>query len=780
MHKHLAGIHFALLLSLFFCVHATAGTLNGTVLLQDGDPAINAHVTLANSTYATTTNSSGAFVLKNIVPGSYQIKISYIGCETYNKQVYIGEQAVQLKIILKAASTTLAEAQIESKKESTIITEQPIEISSLDVLEFYNRKSTISQAIDQVAGVRIRQTGGLGANAEISLNGMRGRSVRLYIDGIPMDYLAAGLNISQIPLNSVKRIDIYKGVMPVNIGTDALGGGINLVTQTPESNYLRASYSLGSFNTHQVGLVTGFYNKKHKLYFNLSSSYNYSDNNYKMQAYDLNTSKLTQVERFNDAFRSFYTMASFGIKNRAFADKLELSVAFADFYKEYQHGLMVNTTPFGEAFYTATNYYANLSYAKTFGKLNVSSIAGFGRLNYVFNDTSKNIYNWTGDVYSVASHGGESNRHAMPLFPHINDDSYYNRTSVSYPFQFNGTLVLSNFFGATNRSGYNPLIDEENGEIDYLKNPHTLQKNISGIEYSQKLLQQRLTLGGAFKYYYFKVQGIEHNTNQDLIFTKNRSGYTAFAKYNFTENFFARTSFESAMRIPDADEFFGDNALTVPNIALQPEESNNLNLGFSYATSLSKKSSIKASANGFYRAQRNRIFLNANGGFFAVYENREAVDVKGVELTAKTQFLDRFTLTGNLTYQSIVLVQSGYTSSQYQEGRPLPNEPVFFYNLELIYQFKNWLSAHKLSVNAFYNHVNEFAFIPVGAKYNKDNYVPVQDQIDMGISAQFLKERLTASVNVHNLLNADLYDYYMVPKPGTAFYVKLIYELKHF
>ena len=54
-----------------------------------------------------------------------------------------------------------------------------------------------------------------------------------------------------------ERVEVYKGVLPVNLGADALGGAVNIVSRR-DANYLDATYSFGSFNTHKVS-VNGAY-----------------------------------------------------------------------------------------------------------------------------------------------------------------------------------------------------------------------------------------------------------------------------------------------------------------------------------------------------------------------------------------------------------------------------------------------------------------------------------------------------------------------------------------
>ena len=56
------------------------------------------------------------------------------------------------------------------------------------------------------------------------MNGFQDRAIKNFKDGIPMDYLGAGYNISLVPVNMLERVEVYKGVLPTALGADALGG----------------------------------------------------------------------------------------------------------------------------------------------------------------------------------------------------------------------------------------------------------------------------------------------------------------------------------------------------------------------------------------------------------------------------------------------------------------------------------------------------------------------------------------------------------------------------
>ena len=123
------------------------------------------------------------------------------------------------------------------------------------------------------------------------LDGFSGKHVKVFIDGVPQEGAGTAFDLNNIPVNFAERIEVYKGVVPVGFGTDALGGVINIVTNKQKRNwFLDASYSYGSFNTHKSyvnfgqsfknGLTNFGQSFRNGLTYEINAYQNYSDNNY--------------------------------------------------------------------------------------------------------------------------------------------------------------------------------------------------------------------------------------------------------------------------------------------------------------------------------------------------------------------------------------------------------------------------------------------------------------------------------------------------------------------
>src|SRR4051812_27857477 len=88
----------------------------------------------------------------------------------------------------------------------------------------------LGEVLARTRGVGLRRAGGLGSTARLSLGGFADDQVRIFLDGVPLDLTGFPFGIANVPVNLIERIEIYSGVLPVRFGADALGGGINLVT----------------------------------------------------------------------------------------------------------------------------------------------------------------------------------------------------------------------------------------------------------------------------------------------------------------------------------------------------------------------------------------------------------------------------------------------------------------------------------------------------------------------------------------------------------------------
>ena len=155
---------------------------------------------------------------------------------------------------------------------------------AVDTKEFQNSTKNLSDALAKAPGMKLRESGGVGSDMQLMLDGFSGKHVKIFIDGVPQEGVGSSFGLNNIPVNFADRIEVYKGVVPVGFGTDAIGGVINIVTNKKRRNwFLDGSYSYGSFNTHKSYVNFG-QTFKNGFTYEINAFQNYSDNDYHVDA----------------------------------------------------------------------------------------------------------------------------------------------------------------------------------------------------------------------------------------------------------------------------------------------------------------------------------------------------------------------------------------------------------------------------------------------------------------------------------------------------------------
>ncbi|MBO9639092.1 MAG: TonB-dependent receptor, partial [Siphonobacter aquaeclarae] len=257
--------------------------LSGRITAGESESLPGATVALKGHHRGTTSAENGRYRLEKIPAGTYTVLFSHVGYRTVQQAIRLknGEEA-RLDIRLEPVSRDLDAVSITGRTETREAARQAYNITAIDAKPLHNTTQDLNQVLGKSAGVRIREDGGLGSSFNFSLNGFSGNQVKFFLDGIPMDNFGSSLTLNNIPVNLADRIEVYKGVTPIWLGADALGGAVNIITNKKTRNYLDVSYSYGSFNTHRTA-VTGAYTHAKSGFTVLANLFqNYSDNNYRV------------------------------------------------------------------------------------------------------------------------------------------------------------------------------------------------------------------------------------------------------------------------------------------------------------------------------------------------------------------------------------------------------------------------------------------------------------------------------------------------------------------
>lgn len=92
-----------------------------------------------------------------------------------------------------------------------------------------------AELLNTILNIQVQQDNILGAG--ISLQGLSGQNVKILVDDVPMiGRLNGNIDLSQINLRNIERVEIIEGPASVLFGTDALAGVINFITKKSITN----------------------------------------------------------------------------------------------------------------------------------------------------------------------------------------------------------------------------------------------------------------------------------------------------------------------------------------------------------------------------------------------------------------------------------------------------------------------------------------------------------------------------------------------------------------
>jgi outer membrane cobalamin receptor len=686
-----------------------------------------------------------------------------------------------------SAEVELDSVSISASSEENSHEESGFNIEVIDTSDYLNSNKDINQVLNQTSGINIRSFGGLGAGFNLALNGLSDKQIRYFIDGIPMEDFGSALSLNNMPINLVESIEIYKGVVPISLGADALGGAINIITPSLEEDFTDISYSYGSFNTHRLALVAQTSNLE-GYFLRTSGYFNKSDNNYTMKSVPVtdelgNVLGTTSAERFNDEYQSRMLTLKGGRIDTSWADELSLSLTYADNKNNHQHPETSTNLVFGKLYSRNQSQLISANYKKQFDKLSLNSYVLAGKITETYYDTYSRSYDWQGGYVnkSSPSQGEFGNRSIFEL-----EDNVI-RLSLGGDYEFTKTSILSINLTANNleRKG-DEEIDVENTSFTH---PNSIQKSILGINHSLLVFNDAsninsLNINTFIKQYDYhavikseqEVDGITQDTETKADI--NNTGYGASISYQLDSSNKLKTSYEKTYRLPEADEILGDGMYIRPNPDLKAETSHNINLGLISQLALSD-SSINNEVNVFYRDASDFIRYVPDQVIKGIYKNTKDVEITGIENSFSFIYQQFYDLQINATYQDMInKSKTGYNGlPDTSYNTRIPNEPYLFANLRtgFTYFTDNY---HKISAHWSSHYVEQY-FLYSEDSGDKDHKreIPIQLTHDIDISYSMDHDKYNIGFTANNIFDETIFDNYNIQKPGRAYYLKFRYSL---
>ena len=766
-------------------------SIYGQVKATDGTPADYASVYLKGTAHGCVTDERGRFRM-HAPAGEYTLVVSALGFETYEAAFSLGERdEKEMNLRLRPAAIELDGVEVVSSGVSRV-KRSAFNAVALDAKEFENSTKSLSEALAKTPGMKLRESGGVGSDMQLMMDGFSGKHIKVFIDGVPQEGVGGSFGLNNIPVNFAERIEVYKGVVPVGFGTDAIGGVVNIITKKKRDRwFLDASYSYGSFNTHKSYANFG-QTFQNGFTYEVNAFQNYSDNDYHVDAnvevFNFNPDgsvstyidnrKKVRVKRFNDTYHNEAVMGKIGVVDKPWADRLMLGFTYSRMYQDVQTGVR-QVTVYGEKHRRGHSLMPSLEYRKrdllTRG-LDVTFTANYNRDATTNVDTSYYHYNWYGERYRMNTPGEQSRQHSR-----ADNDNWNGTLTLNYRLGRAHTFTFNHVLNAFHRRNTS-LLAEAEAEDAIAKET---RKNISGLSY-RLMPSEKWNLSVFGKYYNQYVAGpmAADETQSEYIRVDRRvssAGYGAAGTYFILPGLQAKLSYEKAYRLPTIEEMFGDEDLEMGDLSIRPENSDNANLNISYNRVFGKQS-LYVEGGLVYRYTRDYIQRNitdlSGGKEGATYVNYGKVETKGFNLSVRYAIADWLSVGGNFTRMDVrdrQKTQLGTTTENLAYGARMPNIPYQFADMDISLSRGGLLrKGDRLTLTYDNQYLHSFSYYSEVIGQSGDEYmVPDQFSHNLTLAYSFGGGRYNLSFECRNLTDEDLYDNFSLQKAGRAFYGKV-------
>ena len=622
----------------------------------------------------------------------------------------------------------------ENKTGDVVISEITSSYSVIDSKSWQGKVTNLSEIIEKESGVKIRKSGGLGSYSEVSLRGSDSDQVLIYIDGVLLNGAGGGgVDLSSISISNIDKIEIYKGVTPINFGKSSIGGIINIKTKRQNGKfYSSAQVGYGSFET-----LNGVFSLSQKLgkfdYF-LNVDYQESENDFKF--YNDKIHKQLTEKRNNSFYQSGNMLLKIGYD---LTKDIRFDLSNQLFLKDQNlpnwdndPSLKVNLSSMREIFsfkYSVNNFLKK-------------GINTRGKIDYLYN---KENYD---DRYNQIGLGAQHNEY------------YTGSIGYNHYTEFNSEYsIIRTVFDYKNEYYYSKdlILDSENKKStrDFLS---------LAISDTLFLFDETLTVEPALRYSITFDERISDSGSYDSReITHDYLSPQLGVKYSLTENLFVKTNGASYVREPSLFELFGDRGNFIGNDNLTAESGVNFDIGFEYNKKRKKSfiNNINYGVTFFGSDIRDAIVHVYDARGIGRALNLSAARIYGVESFISLNFFKSLLI--DLKYSWQESEDRGEDDST--NGKRLPGR----YNHSLTSKIEFEKNKFKIFAE------NSFE---TGIYYDSPNLLASKNRFETSLGSSLNYGSFLYTVEAKNIFNNIHEDFNGYPKPGRSYYFTIKYELK--
>jgi outer membrane receptor protein involved in Fe transport len=602
---------------------------------------------------------------------------------------------------------------------------------------------TVAQVLAETVGIQVRRFGGLGDFTTVSIRGSTPGQVRFFFDGVPLTRARSEtVNLSDLPLDPLAKIEIYRGVSPLSVGATALGGIINLVTKDPDEPGMSVLAGGGSFGTRKATLLGSgrqgdFAALASFSYLGSNGDFPFDDDNGTPE----NPFDDERVDRQNNEFNSGDALLK-GIYDLSRTARL---IALNELFVNQQGVPGIGAFQSLDA---NVEDLRNLSYVRLEAdgvsdlEIDLDSTLYFLYEEEQFEDLRGEI--GTGNQQS-------RNRTFSPGF-------------FTHGFRPLGTHLLE---GRIDLGG--EIFVPRDLLSDDPAGPDQSRFNFAaGVGDTVDFFQGSLVLEGQLRYE-LAVDDFGGILGPDGHPIDSSGGATsqlftphAGARIDVWDDLWVKTNVGRYGRIPSFFELFGNRGSVVGNPDLQPEEGLNVDAGFDFVPArLGPLTRLRGEAVFFYRDVDDLIVLVQNSQRVSVPQNVGSAEILGAELSLRFRAWERLGLIANYTYQDA----RDTSDVPSRRGNQLPGRPLHEAYARAEYHWEGWMPFYELSFTS-------------GNFLDQANLQEVESSAVHTLGLQYALPRwpVTLTFEARNFTDDQVEDFGGFPLPGLTFFGTVAYR----
>ncbi|MBD3334671.1 MAG: TonB-dependent receptor [Candidatus Eisenbacteria bacterium] len=220
----------------------TTGKVTGTVTdAWTGEPLQNANVVILESELGAATMDDGAFYIRNVPAGTYDLKASYMGyMEVVLTDVKVAPDfTTELEFALEPTVLNFIEPVKVRAEKPLIQRDRTGTARFLDGEEIQNKPVRgYQEAVSLQAGIVARSPGPIAGTNQplLHIRGGRSNEVAYYVDGFSQQDPLTGLSTTAINQNAIDQVVVLTGGFDAEYGK-IMSGAVNVVTREGRDDY---------------------------------------------------------------------------------------------------------------------------------------------------------------------------------------------------------------------------------------------------------------------------------------------------------------------------------------------------------------------------------------------------------------------------------------------------------------------------------------------------------------------------------------------------------------